>query len=282
MSKSNLKFILNLVVYAFATIGFVLVVGYFAVKFGFTNTKGVIDRQRDFFKDQVKDGSVTSTSTSSSNQQYIWSQGTEWSTFKAAVTKDQVVLTKAAQVSGVSPRLILSMLVVEQLRLFYTSREVYKAVFEPLQVLGSQSQFSWGVMGIKQDTAREIENHLKDKASPFYLGSQYEHILDFKTGNPDEERFMRLTDEHDHYYSYLYAGLYIKQVVEQWRKAGFDISHKPGVIATLFNIGFSHSKPHSNPDIGGAEIEIRNKIYSFGSLAQEFYNSQEMRTEFLQ
>ena len=97
-------------------------------------------------------------------------------------------------------------------------------------------------MAIKEKTAIQIENNLKDKNSPYYLGSNFENILDFKTADHSKERYERLTNEHDHFYAYLYGALYIKQVEAQWQASGFDISQRPEIIATLFNISlkFSH------------------------------------------
>jgi hypothetical protein len=173
-------------------------------------------------------------------------------------------------------------LVVEQLRLFYSEREIFKTIFAPLKILGNQSQFSWGVMGIKQETAREIEAHLRDSESPWYLGPKYEHILDYPATATDTDaiRFERLTDEHDRYYSYLYGAIFIKELQKQWENAGFSIEKEPGVIATLYNIGFDNSKPHKNPLRGGAEIEINKTTYSFGGLAQSFYDSDELTDVF--
>jgi hypothetical protein len=130
-----------------------------------------------------------------------------------------------------------------------------------------QSQYSWGIMGIKQDTAIEIEKN---------LGPQDAKLISFITTDHNTERFDRLTDEHNHYYSYLYAALYLEQIEHQWQTAGFDISQNVGVLSTLYNIGFIHSKPNSTPEVGGAVIEINGESYSFGSLAESFYNSSEL------
>lgn len=258
--------ILRVTIYVFAAIGFVLVAGYVAVRFGWTNTSGILDNQRTSFLDQATTNP--------------WADGEEWQAFKDAATKDKVDIDRAAAISGVPSRLIVASLAVEQLRLFHSDRELFKTVFAPLKMLGNQSQFSWGVMGIKQDTARSIESNLKDPSSPFYLGAKYGHILDFTTPDADSERFARLTDEKNRYYSYLYAGLYMREVIEQWKKAGYDISGRPEIISTLFNIGFIHSVPKKDPQIGGAEIDIGKNTYSFGGLAGEFYYSNELLREF--
>ena len=259
-----LRNIRTVFIYAFAVIGFILVVGYGAVRFGFTNTPGIIDRQSDFFQKKTE---------------AVWSVGEEWETFKTAVLRDKDSILKAGKDSSVRPRLIFSLLAVEQLRLYHTNRALFKEAFAPLKLLGNQSQFSWGVMGIKQETAIEIEKHLKDTASPYYPGTAFEKLLDFETPDRDTERFNRIIDENNRYYSYLYAGLYIREIETQWKRAGFDISNRPEILATLFNIGFEHSNPNSNPQTGGSAIEINGKTYSFGGLAGEIYFSDELLTE---
>lgn len=257
----------HVVLYLFAFIGLFLTLGFFAVKYGLTNTSGIIDRQREGFLDR----------TNTPNNEFIsWNKGEEWQVLKEAFAKDRNVLNKVESLTGVPSRLIVSVVIVEQLRLFHSEREVFKQVFAPLKILGTQTQFSLGVSGIKQKTAEQIENNLKDKNSAYYLGDDFAHYLDFKTNDIDAERFARLTDYKDRYYSYLYTALYIKQFAIQWKKAGIDISDRPEILTTLFNIGFEHSIPNPHPESGGAEIEIGDTTYSFGYLAREFYYSDEL------
>ncbi len=266
------RIIFNIFLYGFAIIGFGLVVGFFAVKFGLTNTKGVIDVQTESFYKNTLTSSSTNTTIDT-----LWSQTEEWKTFSEAIKKDKNVLLRVENETGIPARLIVSVLAVEQLRLFTSEREVYKQAFFPLKILGTQTQFSWGVMGIKPDTAKQIENNLASSTSPYYLGKDFENKLDFKTTDPDQERFARITDEHDRYYAYLYGALYIKEFIEGWKKAGYeDISKKPEIIGTLYNIGFAHFEPKAEPQVGGAEIEINGVKYSFGGLTYNIYNSKEL------
>ncbi len=279
-----LKKIFYILIYIFATIGFILTAGYFAIKLGLTKTGGIIDNQRSDFLHNTH-------LPSGKDKTYYWQTLPEWQTLKTALQKETEIINRSAIASGVPARLIVSNLVAEQLRFFYDDRESYKKFFEPLKILGSQTQFSWGVMGIKEDTAVHIENNLKNPTSPYYLGLQYEHILDFKTastsGNSANnstdvsmERFTRMTDQHKHYYNYLYAGLYLAEIEHQWKQAGFNISDRPEILSTLYNIGFSGSKPNANPQSGGAPIPIGNQTYSFGTIAAQFYNSNELLSEF--
>lgn len=263
---SPLKSFGKIIICIFAIIGFVLIIGYFAVKFGFTNTKGIIDNQQSNF---IQTGQVEK-----------WNTGEEWETLKTAIIKDENAIKKAGELAKIPPRLIVSQLVVEQLRLYHSNRELFKKIFYPLKLLGNQNQFSWGVMGIKEETAKLIEEHLKNINSPYYLGIKFEHLLDFETKDIDKERFERITEEDDRYFSYLYTALYIKQIITQWEKAGFSITNRIDIISTLYNIGFEHSIPNANPQSGGALIEIKDISYSFGKLAKDFYDSNELTDYF--
>ena len=253
----------------FALIGFILVGGYVAVSFGFTNTQGIIDVQTKNF--------IPAKNKTASYEIFPLAHTPEWVAFKQAVAKDQEVIAKVSKETGIPTRLLVTILVPEQMRLFHSNRAIFKQFFEPLKVLGSQSQFSWGIFGIKDDTARAVEAHLVDIKSPFYLGKQYEKALAFSgIEERDQERFTRITDEHNHLYTYRYAALYIKQIESSWRKAGFPIDTRPEIIATLWNLGFERSKPNANPSSGGAAIDIGGTEYSFGELARLFYYSDEM------
>lgn len=280
MTRTFIRYAFFILVYIFAAIGFVLVVGYFAIRFGLTNQPGIIDQQRQaFFGNSTPGGSgiagVIGSIAGTPPYTGPWQQSEEWQVMETAIRKDQATIQRAADDSGVPARLIVANLVAEQLRLFFTDREDYKQFFYPLKILGPQTQFSWGVMGMKEATAVQVENNLKNPDSPFYPGTQYEHLLDFPATTTDisAARFTRMTDQHNHYWSYLYAGLYIKEVEAQWSKAGYPIDTNIAVLSTLYNIGFTHSAPNSHPQVGGAAITLSDGTRSFGALAAEFYDS---------
>lgn len=212
------------------------------------------------------------------NQRSIfeWMNIAEWQDFKIAVEKDKPLIDSVAHLTGVEPRLIVSVLVGEQIRLFNSDREAYKKWIGPLKILSVEKTFSLGVTGIKIPTAQKIESNLKDRSSVFYLGLTYEHLLDFKTPSVEDERYNRLTSYKNHFYSYLYAALNIKQMKMQWERAGFSIDTRPEILATLYNIGFEVSVPKENPVVGGSDVLIHNKTYSFGAISYEFYYSGEL------
>lgn len=261
----------------FAFIGLFLTVGYIGIISGLTRTAGIVDNQRGNF-----DSVTTSTHATSSNTngRETWKNTDEWRTLQQAIINDRESIYKAAALLDINPRTIVAIISVEQLRLYTDNREVYKKFFGPLLVLGVQNQYSWGVAGIKEDTAITSENYLIASTSPFYLGKQYEQLLQFSSNNNKEERFARITNKDDRFYSYLYTAVIIKQLENQWRKQGFPIAENTGVLATLYNIGFAHSKPHAHPQSGGAAININGTTYSFGGLASEVYRSNELTTYF--
>ncbi len=212
---------------------------------------------------------------------FAWSNDAEWGTLAQATVKDKEVIDRAAQVAGIEPRLIVSSLVVEQMRLFHSERELFKKFFEPLKILGNSTVISLGVMGIKPTTAEAIEQHLKDPNSPYYLGPEHEHDLDYPSGvDIGQERFNRLTDDKHRDYLYLYGALYLKQFLHQWEAAGQDIRYRPEILGTLFNVGFPQSHPNDHPQVGGSTIQVGDQGYSFGRLAYEFYYSGQLLNEF--
>ena len=211
---------------------------------------------------------------------FTWANEAEWNAIKNGVLKDKEAINRAGNLVGIEPRIIVASLIVEQLRLFHSQRELFKKFFEPLKILGNSTKISLVVMGIKEATAIDTERHLKDPDSPYYLGAQSEHLLDLNSSDQVQERFAHLTDDKNHYYSYLYGAVYLKEILSQWKSAGYDIKYRPEIIGTLFNVGFPQSKPNSAPKVGGSKISISDGEYSFGSLAYEFYYSGELAEDF--
>jgi hypothetical protein len=210
-----------------------------------------------------------------------WNETPEWAVVAGGLTKDADIIHRVADLTQVSPRLIAAVVVPEQMRFFTSEREVFKRYFEPLKILGSLSQFSLGVSGIKQETATRIEQYANDASSPFYPGDGYARLLAYQPGvHHADELYKRLTDPKDHYYSYLYTALYIKEIEMQWQRAGFPIDRKPEIVGTLFNIGFQASSPKAHPQTAGATIIVGGKQYSFGQLGADFANSLELREIF--
>lgn len=209
-----------------------------------------------------------------------WMNTLEWEWLRASVVKDSALINEAGRLTGVEPRLIAGCLIGEQIRLFNSKREVVKKYLGPVKILSVQSQFSYGVNGVKLFTAQAVEQHLKDSSSPFYMGKHYENILDFESSNSETERYNRLVDYRNHLYSYIYTGCILHQTMLQWRRAGYDISDRPDVLFTLFNVGFAQSQPKPNPVCGGSHINVDGKTYTFGAIGFDFYYSGELAETF--
>lgn len=276
--KKVTRVIFRVALYFFALIGFGFSLVFLAMQFHLTDVKGSIDSRNSFFN------GVKNTQTRidiSKTEKRDWQNTDEWATLKNGLLKDEELINRVSRETNVPARLIISAVVSEQFRFFTSNRESFKKYFEPLKVLGTYTKFSYGISGIKMDTAKEIENNLKDARSPFYLGNEFKDILDYDNNeNIDDKRLARFTDSHDHYYSYLYTAIYLKELMTEWNKEGYSIDNRPEVLATLFNLGFSKSAPKKDPEVGGSVIKVGGKDYTFGGLAYEFYYSDELSQNF--
>ncbi|MES2014775.1 MAG: hypothetical protein V4437_03095 [Patescibacteria group bacterium] len=272
-----LKTIALSIVGVFAVIGALFTFVFAGMQFGLFNVRGSAAERDQFFNHQ----SMRDTVCDDTRTLCEWNQTPEWATIREGLIKDSSVIADVSEKTGVSKRMIASVVIPEQVRFFTSEREIFKRYFEPLKILGSLSQFSLGVSGIKQETANTIEQNATDSTSPFYPGSKIKELIVYQNGvDHDTELYNRLTDPKNHYYSYLYTALYIKEVETEWKQAGYDIAQAPGVVATLFNIGFQASHPNPKPQVGGSEITTGGKIYAFGELGALFYSSDELTDVF--
>jgi hypothetical protein len=268
------------VVVLFAVVGVAFTAVFVGMQFGLLNVRGSIADRNSFFTGGA--AVPTQPCTNSAFKTCEWNETPEWQVIKGGLTKDASVIAKVSQQTGVSERMIASVVVPEQTRFFTSEREVFKRYFEPLKILGSMSQFSLGVSGIKEETAKQIEAQALDTKSAFYPGSGVSALFVYNaTTTPhDDALYARLTNSKDHYYSYLYTALYIKEVEAEWQRAGFDISQKPEAVTTLFNIGFQGSHPNASPKAAGAVITTGGKQYPYGQLGANFYYSNELTDVF--
>lgn len=271
----------------FALIGLVFTFVYIGMRVNLFNVRGANSDRNAFFLSGV-DSSVAEKVTERSipcDDETLascnWDATPQWDVVREGLIKDATIINRVSLETGVPARLIATVVIPEQIRFFTAEREVFKRYFEPLKILGSLSQFSLGVSGIKQDTALQIEQYANDPTSPFYPGDSIAPLLAYPEGAVhDSALYERLTNEKDHYYSYLYTAVAIKEILAQWERASFPIETNAGTVATLFNIGFEKSVPNNAPVTGGAPITVGGKTYAFGELGEQFYNSDELRDVF--
>jgi hypothetical protein len=208
-----------------------------------------------------------------------WLTSDEWKVLRSVFVKDADVINRVSNETMLNPRLIIGPIIGEQMRFFTSRRSTFKSYFEPLKIFAQMSKFSFGFAGIKPETAERIEQNLKNPDSPFYPGKEFENLLDYPAGTDTEsERMDRITNTENHYWSYLYVALYLKQFEAQWQHAGYPIDGRPEILATLYNLGHNRSIPKSSPLAGGAPIT--EKTYTFGGLAYDFYWSGELQELF--
>jgi hypothetical protein len=274
--KNYKKIVYHVVLYGFALIGFIFVAVFIALRLGLLNVKGASSERNKYFNLN----SANVLSAISSDDKYIksdWMNSGEWYLMKHVFIRDQEIIKKAAKDSGVDARIILGGVMGEQFRFFSNRRESFKNYFEPMKILASLSNVSFGIAGLKPKTLNQIESNLSNIHSPFYLGPEMENVISYESGDDIESvQMSRITDTKNPYYSYLYVGLFMRQIHSQWLNAGFDLSDKPGIYATLYNLGFYYSRPKADPRIGGSVIIINGHEYTFGDIAHEFYFSEEL------
>jgi hypothetical protein len=269
-----IKTVWKLIKISLMLLGTFVVVLFLLHELGLTNVPGSITKTNKKSSEQLVKNEKEKLGT------YPWLRSREWNVIRIGLINDEQVLNQVSKEVGLSPRIIAGAVIGEQTRFFTTDRAQFESYFEPVKKLINLSQFSYGIAGIKPDTALFVEQNINNPKSQFYLGEKYARMIEYPAGvNPSTERIRRLNDE-SHYYSYLYVALIQKMLIAQWERAGFDISKQPGVIATLYNIGFGASQPHAKPEIGGVTITLDGKEYSFGELADDFYYSGELENYF--
>lgn len=291
---TTLRRVIITAVLFFAFIGLVFSSVFVAMEFGLLNVRGSAKSRDAFYKSLPSTGVLAASVPKTANPTACvqegpggkavpicdWNQSDEWATLRAGFAKDKNVIQKVSIKTGVPARMIVAAIAPEQLRLFTSEREQFKRYFEPLKILGPETQFSYGIAGMELTTAKTIEQYTHDHNSPYYAGDGMAKLVSYSHGvNTGNERLKRLTDP-DHYYAYLYTALFIKEIQAQWLSEGFDISERPDVITTLYNIGFNRSKPKANPDMGGSDIKLNNRSYNYGELGTVFYRSEELTAIF--
>lgn len=221
---------------------------------------------------------------------YPWSNYAEWKDFCKYVRADKKAIDSVAKITGVESRLIVMCLVGEQIRMFNSSREKFKNQVYKYNHIFLPKNRGYGVTGIMEHTALRIENTIYSPSSAFYPGKYYEQCINLKDTFPGSvvdtiashkyPTIQRLIQGGDHFYSYLYTALLLRQYQTHWEKAGYTLAYRPEILGSLFNLGYHKSKPGPNPQVGGSNFNVGDKEYTFGGLCFEFYYSGELQELF--
>jgi|LauGreDrversion4_2_1035121.scaffolds.fasta_scaffold00134_16 hypothetical protein len=221
---------------------------------------------------------------------YEWSNYTVWKQFSKALAKDKKAIDSVSRLTGVESRIIIVCVIAEQLRMFNSGREKFKEYVYPFANLILPTNRGYGVSGILEHTALRIERTLTQPNNPFYPGDYFRHTINLRDSFPERvndtiaahrhKTIQRLIQGGDHFYSYLYTALLLRQYQAQWEREGFTLANRPEVLGTLFNLGYEKSKPKKDPQVGGSNFTIGEKEYTFGGICFEFYYSGELQKEF--
>ena len=221
---------------------------------------------------------------------YEWSNFTVWKQFSKALVKDKEAIDSVSRLTGVESRTIIVCVIAEQLRMFNSGREKFKEYVYPFTNLLLPTNRGYGVSGILEHTAFRIERTLQQPKNEFYPGDYFRYVINFRDSFPDRvvdtiaahkhKVIQRLIQGGQHFYSYLYTALLLRQYQSQWERAGFSLANRPEVLGTLFNLGYEKSKPKKDPQVGGSNFIIGEKEYTFGGICFEFYYSGELQKEF--
>lgn len=294
--RSIFHYSFYLAISLFAMVGLTFSSVFVGMQYGWFNVEGSSISRDSFFKTlpkvSVHAATVSRKATAASCVEQLsngtqvpvcaWNESVQYATIRDGLYKDRNVINLVAEQTGVSSRMIAATVVPEQLRWFTSDRESFKRIFEPLKILGVAANMTYGIGGFHYQTAQRVEQYTQDTNSPFYAGPGMAQLVAYPSvQNPKDTTLLaRLSDSVDHYYSYLYVALFIKEITNQWMRAGYDITNRPDVIVTLYNIGFDRSIPKPNPQVGGADITVNGTTYTYGELGVDFYYSDELTQVF--
>lgn len=171
----------------------------------------------------------------------------------------------ASKIFNISPNIIKSMILTEQMRAAFTYRGRVKQIMETDTYLMVMSQSSYWVGWVKADTAIKLEDYLK--INDAYIYNNYFAYPAWL--NIYNERFARLTSTVEYKYQVYYIAGIIYKYVQDWKTANIDISKLPWIIATLYNVW--DKVPTKSPKIWGSTLSIQWEKYTFWKLWMFLY-----------
>jgi len=204
-------------------------------------------------------------------------------TVNEAMEKLSIHINKYSNELGINARTVGGVIYVEMFRSLTTPKGYIEK--KMLGYIGGRILLSIknATYGVGQMTSTEMMNciqNLKDPNSPFYLGEKFSNYLsldDYEKAleHTEEEHYGVIhTEDKNAYIQIKFAAAMIAQFSQQWKNAGFDISKKPEILGTLYNLGFKKSHPHKNPKSGGTMNFIFGKSVNFGGAVKLWADSK--------
>lgn len=166
-------------------------------------------------------------------------------------------IVQASELLDIDYKLVLSSIMGEQVRI--ASKGVRWDLKSTITTMSPRFLVSYNISlwvgWIKQSTAQSIEHDAKK----YWYGDIQR--------NPSEKA---LTTSD--YYQAIYPTYLVKNILTRREKAGFDISHNPWVVGTIYNIGNNtNKKPHATPQIWGAIINIWWTQHTYWAISMMIY-----------
>lgn len=186
---------------------------------------------------------------------FAWAHEPGWDSCAKAVESDLPAIRWAASRAGLSPRLVALPAICEQLRRTESFRELYKRFFTRFVPAGN---LSMGVTGVKLETLRSMVS---------LFPPEERRAIDLLSDDSLETRLK----SPDRRWAYLYGALCLYAIRQRWAQAGIDLSRRPEILMTVYNLGSNRCPPRPDPQAGGALFRLGAREYTFGSFAWEFY-----------
>ena len=172
------------------------------------------------------------------------------------ITTRKVFLTtikKESEKLWIDYTLVLSSLLWEQIRIAskWLRGELKDILIHSTPTLLRSYNISLGIWGIKLSTARQIAK----EAKLYGYGDVFWNYTD--------ETLTTMLTTSD-YWQGIYPTYLVKNIITRWQLSWYDISHNPGVVGTLYNMGNPNDKPpHDTPEIGWSVIPIGKHKYVY-------------------
>jgi len=189
------------------------------------------------------------------------------------------IIKNISNITWIDYKLILSSIAVEQLRYLTTNRGYAKKLIKNNNYLTSFTKFSYWLGWIKTHTFNNINHWISKYNSNLYLNYYYpqekktikdkeelnklysnEKKIEENKEKKDEEKIKEILESR--YGWTLYTAWLLYSIKKKWKLAWFDISDRPWVILTLYNMG-NNKVPHWKPALGWSLIAVTEdeKLY---------------------
>ncbi len=192
-------------------------------------------------------------------------------------------INKYSSELGIDARIVGGVIYVEMFRNLTTPKGFIETKLEGNWFTRELLSLKGATFGIGQMACMEMggcRRHFKSPKSPFYMGKKFENYITQEDFIKANEGTPYVTESGVNGYKYTnpdaqikFVAAMIAQIQSHWKNAGYDISSKPEILGTLYNLGFEKSKPKAHPKSGGTENYIFGENMRFGDAVKAWHDS---------